>query len=392
MIKVSEVIEACARVVDDTQECYQTGSGEAADALSLCAKDIRALAAKYEGNRVIEPDEAIYKRIADNYAKDCPHGACPTMKNGVHEMTEPIKLPPIPHEWSMCLGEWSSPVYDHTAMHDYARLAVEQATADLRAELEAMADLAETRRVTLDAQTSELCQLMADKETLLAVWKGEEAEHARETEDRIKAEAKRDEAIKDRDDVLASYADACQQLLDAEKAGDEARATLERCREVNNATAEGWRKTQIELDEARAELARVTTWVSVADEMPKSGRIVLALYDNELGNRRRIRAKWLAAKSEESTDESETSEYDEEADTYWLPEGWYECIDNWDDYSSVFVHHTITHWTPLPPVKEADHPCGACSGTGRVPRDPDIGTDRECWVCDGSGNVKEAGK
>jgi len=33
--------------------------------------------------------------------------------------------------------------------------------------------------------------------------------------------------------------------------------------------------------------------------------------------------------------------------------------------------------------------CGACDGTGRVPRDPDIGTDQECWVCDGSGTIKE---
>lgn len=31
--------------------------------------------------------------------------------------------------------------------------------------------------------------------------------------------------------------------------------------------------------------------------------------------------------------------------------------------------------------------CGACNGAGRMPRDPDIGTDQECFVCDGSGYV-----
>lgn len=36
------------------------------------------------------------------------------------------------------------------------------------------------------------------------------------------------------------------------------------------------------------------------------------------------------------------------------------------------------------PVK---HECGCCSGTGRMVRDPDIGTDQECFVCDGSGKV-----
>lgn len=28
--------------------------------------------------------------------------------------------------------------------------------------------------------------------------------------------------------------------------------------------------------------------------------------------------------------------------------------------------------------------CGACNGSRRMPRDPDIGTDQECFVCDGS--------
>lgn len=34
--------------------------------------------------------------------------------------------------------------------------------------------------------------------------------------------------------------------------------------------------------------------------------------------------------------------------------------------------------------------CGACNGSGRMVRDPDIGTDQECFVCDGSGQNIEA--
>jgi len=30
--------------------------------------------------------------------------------------------------------------------------------------------------------------------------------------------------------------------------------------------------------------------------------------------------------------------------------------------------------------------CGNCSGSGRMVRDPDIGTDQECFVCNGSGH------
>jgi chromosome segregation ATPase len=83
----------------------------------------------------------------------------------------------------------------------YRKAALERDEA--QAELVVITDLAETRKATLDARTPELCQLMADvealtkraeaaeadKETLLNVWKGEEAEHAQETAERIRAEA-----------------------------------------------------------------------------------------------------------------------------------------------------------------------------------------------------------
>ena len=51
----------------------------------------------------------------------------------------------------------------------------------------------------------------------------------------------------------------------------------------------------------------------------------------------------------ESDDDSEISEYDEATDCCYTPEGWYEKIDNWGDYSSVaVVEGEVTHWMPLP--------------------------------------------
>jgi hypothetical protein len=93
-------------------------------------------------------------------------------------------------------------------------------------------------------------------------------------------------------------------------------------------------------------------WTPVAEALPNSGVKVLACYRNRLGNLRRIRAMWTAAKTEEAdSDDAETcSEYDEATDTYYVTEGWYECIDNWGDYSSVAVTEgDVTHWMPLPP-------------------------------------------
>jgi hypothetical protein len=92
-------------------------------------------------------------------------------------------------------------------------------------------------------------------------------------------------------------------------------------------------------------------WVSVTDALPKSGVTVLACYRNRLGKLRRIRAHWIAAKTAEANSEDwdQCSEYDEATDTYYVTEGWYECIDNWGDYSAVAVSEgDVTHWMPLP--------------------------------------------
>ena len=67
-------------------------------------------------------------------------------------MTEPIKLPPIPDEWHFHHGDSLTPVYDHTAMQDYACLAVEQATAALR-------ERAEKAEAERDEARAELARL-----------------------------------------------------------------------------------------------------------------------------------------------------------------------------------------------------------------------------------------
>jgi hypothetical protein len=92
-------------------------------------------------------------------------------------------------------------------------------------------------------------------------------------------------------------------------------------------------------------------WISVANAMPKPGVNVLACYRNRLGKLRRIRAHWIAAKTVEANTEDwdQCSEYDEATDTYYVAEGWFECIDNWGDYSAVAVSEgDVKHWMPLP--------------------------------------------
>lgn len=97
-----------------------------------------------------------------------------------------------------------------------------------------------------------------------------------------------------------------------------------------------------------------TAWIPVA-VLPAPCLKVIATYVNRLGNRRTIMAKWVPGKTEEAHSlDDEFGEYDEATDTTYVPEGWYECINNLDDYTFVAVSEgVITHWMPLPKAPDA---------------------------------------
>ena len=48
-------------------------------------------------------------------------------------------------------------------------------------------------------------------------------------------------------------------------------------------------------------------------------------------------------------------EYIEEEDTWWIPQGWYEVCDYFEDYSYSTITDKVIAWQPLPePFKESD--------------------------------------
>lgn len=84
---------------------------------------------------------------------------------------------------------------------------------------------------------------------------------------------------------------------------------------------------------------------------PKDGSKMLLAYRNSLQKWRRVIAFYALKLSVEQNDDHDGwFEYDEVNDRYCLPEGWYECIENWGEYSSVHMSGVSpTHWMPLPP-------------------------------------------
>ena len=107
------------------------------------------------------------------------------------------------------------------------------------------------------------------------------------------------------------------------------------------------RDALIRSDERR----KAAGWISVKERLPESGKFVFAHFicKNQVGKySTTIRAFYAAPKDIEQSDSDEDSfaEYDEIADTYYLPKGWYEC--NEEEEIHWFVHADITHWMPLP--------------------------------------------
>ena len=109
-------------------------------------------------------------------------------------------------------------------------------------------------------------------------------------------------------------------------------------------------------------------WIACADRMPTPGVTVLAYYRNEVGNGRRIRAQWVPAKTREGDGEIHDLDlvYDEDADTCYWPEGWYEQMDNWAEYTSIVVTEgEVTHWHPMPAIDNAMGDAPEAKGGGR---------------------------
>ena len=94
-------------------------------------------------------------------------------------------------------------------------------------------------------------------------------------------------------------------------------------------------------------------WIPVAQALPDTTKKVLATYLNKMGKRRTVIANWVQARTQKRSpwddEETDIAEYDESSDEFFLKEGWYECLENSEEYGMWWIYEgEVTHWMPLP--------------------------------------------
>lgn len=95
-----------------------------------------------------------------------------------------------------------------------------------------------------------------------------------------------------------------------------------------------------------------TDWQPI--ETAPSHKIILIAYTQK-GRKKQsvIKAFQCDQYDIKSGDQNDNSEYCEADDTYYIPGGWYEVIENWEDWGSIAVFGDVTDWMPVPslPIK-----------------------------------------
>ena len=99
---------------------------------------------------------------------------------------------------------------------------------------------------------------------------------------------------------------------------------------------------------------RKQEWISVDERLPESGEHCLISCTVKRFDGTHVQYVCVGYYAEKfkhlayGVDDDCVSEYNEENDEFYISEGWYEVIKNWDDYGFVAIDDFVTHWMPLP--------------------------------------------
>lgn len=90
-------------------------------------------------------------------------------------------------------------------------------------------------------------------------------------------------------------------------------------------------------------------WIPVSEGLPE-GTAIVTVETKTFKHKYVCEAVWIPRwtwKAEYDNWE-DCSEYNEDEDEYYVLEGWYERVHNWDEYSYVGIEDDVIAWMPLP--------------------------------------------
>jgi len=92
-------------------------------------------------------------------------------------------------------------------------------------------------------------------------------------------------------------------------------------------------------------------WIPCSEKLPE-GTVIVTAETKTFKHKYVCEAVWIPRwtwKAEYDNWE-DCTEYNEDEDEYYVLEGWYERVHNWDEYSYVGIEDDVIAWMPLPKV------------------------------------------
>lgn len=99
-------------------------------------------------------------------------------------------------------------------------------------------------------------------------------------------------------------------------------------------------------------------WIPVSERLPETNKDVQVTFREYMEYCKKYRygickaiyiPKYSVTNEEMNWDNDDTNyDYLEKEDKYYVPSGWYEVVENWSDYTHVYISCEVTAWQPLP--------------------------------------------
>lgn len=136
-------------------------------------------------------------------------------------------------------------------------------------------------------------------------------------------------------------------------------------KEKHNGAVDMLREVEREVKEAPT-LTPPNEWISVEERLPENEKDVLISFKRKTIHGKEYFCVGMAFHTDGKTTIDDSNycwdndnvdmDYDEEADSYIVPEGWWETVDFSEEFSAVDM--PVTHWMPLPAPPDRRPPEG----------------------------------